>query len=256
MADYDTHTAPVQRHEGVRDINEGAGITAVHRTLDRTPVDRARWGPILAGLFTAISVMALLSTLGLAIGLSSYDPSDSGRAFAIGGGIWAVASALIAFFVGGLVAGRSSALPGRGVGLLNGAMVWAVGIPVLLYLVTSLAGSAVNTAGSVAATAANTAANALPAATDAANSSATPNVTGQDVQNAKDKAKSAVDTAKQKLDSVSAADVRQGAANAAEASKSSVWYTLLGMVLALAAAAVGGAVGARDEDDVNRRVAT
>ena len=256
MSDYDTHSPPVQRDDGIREPGlHDSRTTPVNKAVAYTPVDRVRWGPILAGLFTAVSTLALLSTLIAAIGLSTYDAGDSGKAFAIGTGIWAAVSALIAFFVGGLIAGRTSALPGRGVGLLNGAMVWAVGIPVLLYLVTSLAGSAVNTAGSVAATAANTATNAAAAAAPAVDKTTTSGQVKSAATDAVNQAQQTAANAKDKLQSVNANDVRQGVATAAEKADSSVWYTLLGMVLALAAAAVGGAVGARDEDDDRRRLA-
>jgi hypothetical protein len=44
------------------------------------PTDRVRWGPILAGTFAALTALAVLSTLGTAIGLSAYDPARTIRA--------------------------------------------------------------------------------------------------------------------------------------------------------------------------------
>ena len=41
-----------------------------------TPTDRVRWGSILAGLFTALSTLLVLTLIGLAIGAASYDPGD------------------------------------------------------------------------------------------------------------------------------------------------------------------------------------
>ena len=239
----------------------------LHTAVANTPVDRARWGAILAGLFAAISTLFLLGILGLAVGASTYDAGDSGRAFAIGGGIWAAVSALLAFFVGGLVAGRSSALPGRGVGLFNGAMVWAVAIPVSLWLVSSLAGSLANTAGSVAATATNAAAQvaggaaaaapeAAQAAKDAAdrNPQATARLQDQ-ASDAADQAKAKANDLKQKAQNVTGDDVRNAVETGATKSQSSIWWTLVSLLVALGAAAVGGAVGARDEHDDDNRLA-
>src|SRR5687768_5733380 len=65
----------------VRDVNDreihnrDARRTDVDRVdaVRGTPTDRVRWGPILAGTFAALTTLAILSTLGAAIGFSSYD---------------------------------------------------------------------------------------------------------------------------------------------------------------------------------------
>ncbi|HMO27051.1 MAG TPA: hypothetical protein PKB10_12360, partial [Tepidisphaeraceae bacterium] len=49
---------------------------------------RFSWGAIFAGLFTALSVMLVLSVLGVAIGLSTVDRHDDPRNYGIGAGIW------------------------------------------------------------------------------------------------------------------------------------------------------------------------
>ena len=103
-------------------------------TIVNTPTDRVRWGPIIAGLFAALSTLAVLSVLGLAIGLSAYDPGDDARRFGIGAGIWGAISMLIAFFFGGWLAARAAAVRGERNGLLNGSLVWAVAIPLMLFL--------------------------------------------------------------------------------------------------------------------------
>jgi hypothetical protein len=102
--------------------------------------DRVRWGPILAGLCTALTSLLLLSLLGLAIGLTAVNagtaaaqgaaPDDAGRNTAI----WGAVSALISFFLGGYVAGKTAAVFDRGWGALNGALVFLVAVPVTLWL--------------------------------------------------------------------------------------------------------------------------
>src|SRR5688572_27714281 len=101
------------------------------------PTDRIRWGPILAGVFAAMTAMAVLSVLGAAIGMSAYDANDDARHFAIGAGIWGAITMLIAFALGGWLTARSAAVRGRNNGLLNGAMVAGVGIPLMLFLLGS-----------------------------------------------------------------------------------------------------------------------
>jgi len=124
-----------------------------------TPTDRVRWGPIIAGLFAALSTLAVLTVLGVAVAGSTYDPGDSARAFGIGAGIWSTISALIAFFIGGWLASRSAAVRSEGSGLLNGAMVWVVAIPLMLYMIMGGVGSLFHAAGSAAATGAQVASN-------------------------------------------------------------------------------------------------
>lgn len=134
----------------------GVGRTSV---LARSGVsmDRVRWGPVIAGLFVSLAVLAVLATLGVAVGFSAADRNDSASTFGIGAGIWGAASALIAFFVGGLVAARTAATPVTAVdteghlkndnGLLQGAMVWAVAIPLTTYLAASTVSGAIGGAG-------------------------------------------------------------------------------------------------------------
>jgi hypothetical protein len=68
-----------------------------------------RWGPIIAGLFTAIATLLILAILGLAIGLTAFEPENTDqRTFGTAGGIWRTFSALVAFFSGGWIAGRTA----------------------------------------------------------------------------------------------------------------------------------------------------
>ena len=60
-------------------------------------MDRVRWGPVVAGLFVALATLAVLATLGVAVGFSAADRNDSASTFGIGAGIWGAASALVAF---------------------------------------------------------------------------------------------------------------------------------------------------------------
>src|SRR4051794_33559805 len=121
-----------------------------------TPTDRVRWGPIVAGLFCSLATLALLSVLGLAVGFTSYDADDRLKSFGIGAGIWAAISALIAFFVGGMISARTSAFNGKDNGMLQGAMVWVIAVPLLAYMMAGLVGGAARATNAVANTAAQT----------------------------------------------------------------------------------------------------
>lgn len=205
------------------------------------PTDQIRWGPIIAGLFAALSTLAALTVLGLAIGASAFDPNDQLSSFGIGASIWGGLSALVAFFVGGWMAGRAAAVPGRNSGILNGAMVWFVAIPLLLYGLGSGISAIGRTVGNVAATTAQVAA---PAAGEAANEAANnPGVAATAQAGAAGIAATAqagVDAAQAQL-----ADpgTQQSIANTISAN---AWRTLLSLGLAAAAAIGGGYLGGKN----------
>ena len=198
-----------------------------------TPTDRVRWGPVIAGLLTALSTLVVLSVLGAAITASTYDGDDTARNYGIKAGVWGAISALIAFALGGWVAARTAAVRGRNNGMLNGAMVWVAAVPLLVYMVGTGISAAASAANSVAQTASQTAAAAAntPQGQDAAQRQ------GEQVQ--------------QRVNEM----VNQGQAQAndpatreraADAARKTAWGTLISLLLALGASALGGWMGARD----------
>ena len=197
-----------------------------------TPTDRVRWGPIIAGLFTALSTLALLSLLGLAIGASTFDPGDRVRNFGLGAGIWGGLSALLAFLVGGWVAARTAAVRGERNGMLNGAMVWAVAIPLLLYLLGSGLGSLASTAATTGAQAAG--ALAGQAADQAANNPALQATAQAGVAGLQNTAQDLA--------------TPQNVASTANAAARTAWGTLGSLLLGLGASTLGGLLGARASD--------
>lgn len=212
--------------------------------VETKPTDLIRWGPILGGLFAALATLITLSLLGLAIGLSAFDAGDPLGSFGIGAGIWGAITALIAFFVGGLVAGRSAAFNGKTSGIFNGAMVWFVTIPLLVYMLGSGIGALANTAGSVASTAAQTAGAAAGAAAANPAVQATAGAITNDPA-VQATAGTVVDqaqaTAQAAVDSVTPQDVN----NAKGAVGNTAWGVLLSLGLAALASILGGYMGAR-----------
>jgi hypothetical protein len=228
---YDTsgRVAPVRQTADTYDDD----IVVNHST------DLVRWGPVIAGLFAALSTLAALSVLGLAIGLSSYDAGDPASNFGLGAGIWGAISALIAFGVGGWLAGRTAALRGHGSGILQGAMVWFVAIPLLLYLLGSGIGALARTAGGVANTAAQVAG---PVAGQAAGEAAdNPALQGTAQAGAQDLGQTAQATAQALAGEVTPQRVEQATDTASRAA----WGVLLSLGLAAAAAIGGGYLGAQ-----------
>lgn len=129
----------VRRYGG--DGNGGEDLAPARR-------DSIRWGPIWAGLITALTTFLLLQLLAIGLGLVDIGPGSDG-----GGGWVPGLIGLIAFFTGGAVAGMTSAIRGPGSGLLNGFMVWALGTVLILLLsalgLGQLFGALGNVAGQV-----------------------------------------------------------------------------------------------------------
>lgn len=121
--DYETETRRrrVSNNRHQEHDSEGGGDYVARR-------DSARWGPIWAGLITTLTTFLLLQLLAIGIGIAGVGPSSAG-------GAWVSAIiGIIAFFVGGLVAGMTSSVRGAVPGLLNGFLVWALGTVLILAL--------------------------------------------------------------------------------------------------------------------------
>src|SRR5436190_4905002 len=177
--------------------------------------DRVRWGPIWSGFFTAVTTMILLGLLGLAVGLTTV---NAGTAAAAGGppaqtgaaaGIWGGISAIIAFFLGGMVAAWTAAVFDRKWGMWNGLMVFLFALPIMLWLATQ-------GLSAVLGTVANYGLGFNPGA----------------VQNAAGQAQGAASNP---------ANVAQTAAQL----RNGAWGALIGALLGLIAAGLGGIVGTR-----------
>jgi hypothetical protein len=211
-----------------------AGVVNVHRAPRETTTeipeaynlgrDRVRFGPIVAGLLTALTTLLLLGLLGVAIGLTAVNAGDAAARGDAGAGtgafsaIWGALTGLVAFGLGGYVAGRTAAVFDRRWGALNGALVFMLGVPLTLWLAGQGLGFATGALGSFV--------GAL-------------NVDPGQLQGAAGQAQGA------------AAQVRPvDVAQAAEGARNAAWGTLLGAALALGASALGGWLGTRRELEV------
>lgn len=109
--------------------------------------ERVRWGAIWAGLLTAIGIFMLLTTAAIAIGAVAVDSGAEGETASTASGIASAVIALLAFLAGGFVAGRTSGVVGRGYGALNGFLVWALGVVIILGLAAMGLGALFGAAG-------------------------------------------------------------------------------------------------------------
>ena len=139
--DRDTATTDRRTFEGPATTGVGEP-DVVQQTQVIAPRDRVRWGPIVAGLLVALAAFLLLSTLASAIGLATMG-GDAGPAI----GIATAVIALVSFLIGGFVASRTAVVRGRDNGLLNGFLVWALSIPLVLLLAGMGLGAVLGAAG-------------------------------------------------------------------------------------------------------------
>ncbi|WP_433784695.1 hypothetical protein ACQPX6_00495 [Actinomycetospora sp. CA-101289] len=92
--------------------------------------DRVHWGPVWAGVVVALPVYLVLQLLFFA--LSIIDLGVNGEGQSTTASIVSAVLALVAFFVGGLMAGSTAASRDSDEGLLHGVLTWAVGIVAIL----------------------------------------------------------------------------------------------------------------------------
>lgn len=198
-----------------------------HRDHDAVEVkNRVQFGPIVAGVLTAIATLLILTVLGLAIGASALEPRDVGEGIGAAAAIWGIVSALIAFFLGGWVAAKTAAVAGAGSGMINGLMVGAAILVIILWLTGSGVSAIVGTIGS----------NIGDITTVVQEETGSTEQAAQEAEEVQADVEEQVD----QIDPASAFDTAKDAA----------WGTLAGLVLPLVAAGAGGLLGHNERRDV------
>lgn len=243
---------------------------------------RIAWDGVWSGLLVAVGVFLLLSVLGLAIGVSAADvaPNQAGNAreLGIGAAVWSGLTLLIALFIGGMAATRTGMVYDRASGMIEGVLVWVLGVILLIYLASSgisaltsgvfgaLGGPARGAAQAVTSTI-NPAelasgnvdqitarlndpktAQVVATATGVSPSEAKANLASiaQRVESARnDPAAAAAEARRGAEDIASKAGARaeQAAADAQPYASATMWGTLLALVLSLVAAVSGAMMG-------------
>lgn len=99
---------------------------------------KVSWGGIWGGVLLAVGLLILLTSLGLAVGVSAAQPGETeASTLGTGAGIWAAISLLLALFIGGFAATRLGAITDRATGFFEGALVWVVSILLMVYFASS-----------------------------------------------------------------------------------------------------------------------
>lgn len=244
---------------------------------------RVAWGGVWSGLLVGAGVFLLLSTLGLAIGISTANlgPSDdlNARQISTGAGIWSGLTLLIALFVGGLVATRTGMVYDKASGFIEGVLVWVLAILAIMYMAGSgigmLASGASGVLGGLTQGAQSAVRSldvdqlssgdtdriidrlndpatvqAVAAATGLPQSDARSTLADirRQVEAARGDPEQAAAVARQRLEELASragARVERAVAEARPYASATVWTTLAAMVLALLAAVSGAMMGRR-----------
>lgn len=110
--------------------------------------DRVRWGPIWAGLMTTLSMFLVLTMLMYGLGAQQLTVVNGTSLNNSNSWVTAIV-ALISFFLGGWVTTMTASVRGASGGILNGFMVWALGIVLILALSSLGVGMAFGAAGNI-----------------------------------------------------------------------------------------------------------
>lgn len=244
---------------------------------------RVAWGGVWGGFLVGIGVFLLLSTLGLAIGVSTANigPTANLDASRIGTGaaIWSGLTLLVSLFVGGMVATRTGMVYDKASGFIEGVLVWVLSILAVMYMAGSgigmLASGASGLLGGITQGATTVVRNAdmtelasgdvdriidrlndaetvqlVATATGMSQSEARASLTDirERVEAARNDPAQAAEAARQgfeDLASQAAARVEKAAAEAQPYASATIWTALGAMVLALLAAVSGAMTGRR-----------
>lgn len=120
-----THEAEVRRDHDV-DLRVERERIGIHNEAETIRRDRVRWGPIWAGVVTAIGSYLFLQLALVSLGIVDLSEGVAGDAIA------SALAALVAFFVGGLTTGATAMWQGADDGVLHGIVMWFAALVALL----------------------------------------------------------------------------------------------------------------------------
>jgi hypothetical protein len=86
---------------------------------------RVQWGPVITGVLCALAAQIVLGLFGIAFGFAAA-PGRAGMA--VLAAIWGILTPIVASFIGALVAVRTAGDTLASGALLDGALVWCIGL--------------------------------------------------------------------------------------------------------------------------------
>ena len=114
--------------------------TVIDRSVDIPDLEglKVSWGGVWSGVLVVIGTLLLLTTLGLAVGISAADPQNTdASALGTGAAIWTGVTLLIALFLGGMAATRLGLVFDKAAGAFEGALVWVLSFLIIFWLASS-----------------------------------------------------------------------------------------------------------------------
>lgn len=115
-------------------------------------VQRVSWGAIFAGAITSLAVMLALVSLGMGIGFiaaPAVDAAGGAMGLGIGSGIGLLLCGIVAYYVGGWVAGRLTGIARISESVLHGFVSWSTATVMSAFLFASAALGAFGAASNV-----------------------------------------------------------------------------------------------------------
>lgn len=196
---------------------------------------RVSWGAIIAGAVIALAVHLILILLGAAVGLSVADTVRS-NTLGIGAGIWVVLTTMFALFVGGWATSQLTVGENKVEAVIHAVITWAAVMASLMCMVATGARTGMSALMSTASIGAIGTRDMSPEDWEA--SARRAGVPQETINDWKQKAANAPAEARQ-----AAEDPAQREAARVNASRAT-WFALLGVMMSMGAAVVGGLAGA------------
>jgi hypothetical protein len=128
-------TAVPPSHFSTDPVVERLGINASLRPT-------VSWQAVFAGAVIALAIELLLAVLGLAVGLTVVNPGQGGggaNGLGLAAAIWWIVSCIISLFIGSYAGARLANVPSRYDGLLQGLVIWGVGVLVSVWVLSAAA---------------------------------------------------------------------------------------------------------------------
>jgi hypothetical protein len=216
-----------KEHDRDRDREQHVGIEDVMEVGSRVG-----WGAILAGAVMALATSLLLGVLGAAVGLTASDAAD-GDTLAMGAGIWAIVTTIVALFVGGFITSQCVVGETKTESVVHGIIMWGVTFAMLMWFAASGISAGFGAMMQVADVGATASQNASHDTWQ--RMAQTAGVSQEQIEQWTTQAEA---TAKDPEAQ------RQAAEETQEAATHTAWWTLGGLVLSIAAAVGGALLGA------------
>ncbi|MFP5322921.1 MAG: permease [Acidimicrobiia bacterium] len=110
------------------DVDVERDRIGIHNEAETIRRDRIRWGPIWAGVVTAVGSYLFLQLALVATGIVDASGGATGDA------IWSAIAAIVAFFIGGVTAGATAMWQGADDGVLHGIVLWFTALVAVIVL--------------------------------------------------------------------------------------------------------------------------